>query len=131
LSTKRLGLLNFLIDYIKKTYRPTTKTLGVKLLLKDNVDTDLKDNEGRTLLWAVQKGLLLKQKDVDPNFPDSGKFDLPEFDQAELPPAITWQEFDLQELPAPPDLSAITWLDIELNNVFGRFIIFISSDTSC
>jgi hypothetical protein len=71
--TKHLDLL---IDYIKKTYTPTTETLVVRLLLgKDNVDTDLKDNEGHTPLWPAQKGLLLKRKDVGPNFLDSGKFD--------------------------------------------------------
>jgi hypothetical protein len=68
--------------------------------------------EEAELWWAAQKGLLLKRKDVDPNFLDSGKFDLPEFDPAELP-AVTWPEFDLQELPAPPDLSAITWPEFD------------------
>jgi hypothetical protein len=94
---------HLLIDYIINTYTPTTGMLVVQLLLgKDNVETDLKDNKGHTpLWWAAQKGLLLKRKDVDPNFPDSGKFDRPEL------PAITWPDFEPAELPA------ITWPDFE------------------
>jgi hypothetical protein len=137
---------HLLIDYIKKTYTPTTDMLVVQLLL--GKDTDLKDSEGHTSLWwAAQKGLLLKRKDVDPNFPDNGKFDRPEL------PAITWLDFDPAESaitlpdfqpaesaiawpyfqPAEsaitlPDFepaeSAITWnfmpQDIELSDVFGK-----------
>jgi hypothetical protein len=98
---------HLLIDYIKKTYTPTTEMLVVQLLL--GKDTGLKDNEGHTSLrWAAQKGLLLKRKDVDLNFLDSGKFDRPEL------PTITW-DFNIQELPEitwdfkTQELPAITW----------------------
>jgi hypothetical protein len=126
------------MNYIKQTYVPT-ETLGVRLLLGDNVHTDLKNNEGYTPPAAQKEHygvseLLLKQKDVDPNFPDNGKFDppditWPEFEPAE-PPGITWPEFD------PPDLSGITWPEFEpaespeLSEVFGKSIILIGLGTS-